>query len=378
MYWSALSVLSKGFANVIIFLILAKNLSVEDYGRLSFSVICAAVIIIFIDCGINTRITKELSQKNFTKKIELEKKKNTINFLALFFITAVSILMGDLFFLLIVNSYIILNLCELAMSKRRAKFDYKREFYLNFLSTLFFSLSVFVSIFLFENLNAVALGFLLGRVISYLVLILMGELYFIFSSKLRILDEKEFTFDFILTNIWGQIDHFLVRFFFGLEALGIYHAYSRIINGFGMVTMGITNYFFPKITSGEKSSFENIEKKIIIFSIGMILILYVYSEPLILYTIGDKFLSYSPLLTLMLIPLILKFMSSFSGILLIKHGEMNYRIITQLTILLVSVLIAVTLCQLMNSIYAIPLVMIISYATIYIVYSKKLKYLERL
>ncbi|MCR9698730.1 hypothetical protein NB555_06140, partial [Vibrio cholerae] len=149
--------------------------------------------------------------------------------------------------------------------------------------------------------------------------------------------------------------------------------YTRISNGISGLSIVLTNVLFSKIAlDAQKRKHSWLLLGILIFFfIGSILssFLFFLGDEIILIILGESYKEYSPLLLYLMIPVILKWLSSSLGVYLFALGLVKSRVLIQTISIIVFFTAFFALHRIQDSIFVIPISMSIAYLTIFIFYS---------
>ena len=273
--WLALAEFFNKIFRFLIFVLAARKLGTEDFGRFSFALSFVSLFVIFFDFGLVEITTRELAK-------DREREKD---FPAIF---TLKLILGLFTFLLV--SFLSLFLIKEKTVKRIVPILALYFFFEWFLPILFaffrarekmeyefvfkslFSLSLFLSssfvLFFLPSLE----NFSLSLLFSSFIVSLFSFLFFhrkIFPLSFSF--DKKIFFSFLsmawplalvsaYTSIYTQADSALMGFFGQISQVGFYSAAQRIIQGVMIVMSLISLSFFPALSRTFKESKEEFQK----------------------------------------------------------------------------------------------------------------------
>lgn len=249
--------ISVSLLNFLIFIFIAREMSVSDYGKYSLNLAFAGVINLLLFQFIRLAIVR------FGINDELSLKKLYSLALYLFLLTiAVCFLFflfdSDIFYFLLAG--ISLGIFEITQEINRAKEDNKAFIFNAFLRTIFFSISV-ILLYSFDLLTVTNTIF--GFSIPYLTVAIIRLYRFRFLYEKTL--ELEFFYKFSLyslplvfssgmTYIVDYFDRYYISELLTLDDLGVYSAvYTLSQQSVGVILMSLNIAFYPLIVK----AFEN-------------------------------------------------------------------------------------------------------------------------
>ncbi len=337
-------------STAILYIILARALGVEEFGRFTFALTFTGIFLTFIDYGFNLLVVKEVSQNP-------EKKFDIINS--------------------IINAKIIITLfftIILAVSLRLFNYpdETKTIIYILWISVIFYSFGYFFNN-VFRGLNnfqcetyptivlnaiqfilvtaflligfmtlSVATAYLIGRVVYFiysywLIKAKLGKLNYKFNYSRGLINIKvalPYGIHAILGALYFQIDTIFLSHFKGNTDVGFYQAGMRLVMASMIVYEVITSAFFPVIASTLKTDIETFKKNAFRLNRYMILIgaiigmaCFLYSDLIIQILYGKEYLPAGLVLKLLGIVIFLRFLGAgYAMFITVAEGQ-KYRAI---------------------------------------------------
>ncbi|MDD2943575.1 MAG: oligosaccharide flippase family protein [bacterium] len=142
--------------------------------------------------------------------------------------------------------------------------------------------------------------------------------------------------DGALTTAWGQLDVIVVRALYGTQAVGIYAAGQKIIQGVSALAPVVGNVMIPKLASQAKSCDPRFQRTAFLTAGAMLGIGSLFAAPMLAmpeqissFLFGNKFQGLGQLLPLFALILGLKYLAAGSGIVITSAGLQAKRVITQ-------------------------------------------------
>ncbi|MGI3026045.1 lipopolysaccharide biosynthesis protein [Vibrio cholerae] len=376
--WSLLSFSLRLLSNVVIYIIIARFFGPEKFGQFSTYVLACTIIFMISDSGIHQRYFKALS---ISEKCEVINELVMIKLLFFLISTLISITYSlyiqSLSALFLCVSFLINGAYDFMLINLRSSGRFKDEAWYAFVNNvLFFAFSI-TALYLDDSIFFLSLAMFLARVIVLLFLIKKEALHVDLSYKMAVIkgliSHIYYFLDFTLTNVWSFLDGLIVRLIYSNYIFGIYSSYTRISNGISGLSIVLTNVLFSKIAldaQKRKHSWLLLGVSIFIF-MGSILssFLFFLGDEIILILLGESYKEYSPLLLYLMIPVILKWLSSSLGVYLFALGLVKSRVLIQTISIVVFFTALFALHRIQDSIFVIPISMSIAYLTIFIFYS---------
>jgi len=338
------------FTSALLYVILARALGVEEFGRFMFATSFAGIFLTFIDYGFNLFIVKEVSQRpdelvNLIRPIISAKILLSIVFTVIIFIilkilkypNKTVIIVGILWL-----SFIFYSFGFFFNNVFRGLNQFQYETYPTILlnSIQFFVVVIFLMLG-YKTLS-VAIAYLLARF-----------LYFVYSAYLLFskVSKMQLNYDFsesikslkiafpygmhaILATLYFQIDTVFLSYFKGNVEVGYYQAAMRILMATMIVYEVIISAFFPVIGESIKNDKKKFERyslflnKIVIY-IGLVLGtgIFIFSKSLINFLYGEKYTNSIVIMQILSIVIFLRFLGAGYGLFMTVSEGQKFRAI---------------------------------------------------
>ena len=302
--WMSISQIITSFCAFLWTILIARYLGVSDYGIISFAISFTSLIIIFIDLGMSTYTTREISkQKELVKKY----MNNILSFKIIFSIFLV-FLSGILLYLmefprLTIAATLIFSIEMILISMTsflngifQAFEELKYQSIGTILNSIFLLLGILVTMHF--DLGIISISF--AYVIAYLVFFLYMLIKYIQKFSFPVL---EFDSAFIKTIVINSIPFGLTNFFYtiyfsidivmlsylcGNYATGLYKSAYNIINVFATFFVVYQSVIFPVMSKFFKESqnliqvsYELSVKYLLLLIIPLSIGLFFYARPLV-------------------------------------------------------------------------------------------------
>ncbi|MGL4670501.1 MAG: flippase [Methanobacteriaceae archaeon] len=329
-------------------ILIARYLGVEDWGVLTFAISFTGILSIFMDVGISTYLTREISRdydsfnKYIANTIPLKLFISLLSFIVILIILAImSVFMG--YTLLKVSIILILSLQVLFSSMAYLfngvfqAFEKMKYQSIGIIINSCLMLGCFLlAIYLNLGLVAIAITYLLGSLATliYLYLTLNKQLKI---PKLEIdipFWKKTFkaslSFGIInlFTNIYFWIDSVMLSFLKGDFAVGVYSsAYKFVIvlltiyNVYMFVVFPYMSKLYKNSTELLKISYEKSLKYLLLFIIPAAIFISIYSTDIILLIYGKSFILASSVLQILIWNIVFLFVNGAAAMLLNASGK---------------------------------------------------------
>ncbi|MDO8634095.1 MAG: flippase [archaeon] len=262
-FWQALSNISQKVLSLVILLVLARKLGVENFGLYSFAFSFVTTFAIFADFGINLITMREVAKSGaasrefcsnaHTLKIIL----SLLSFFAIVFSGFIVGLKPSLLFLVVLAGISLLldNVVGLFKGIFFAFEMLKYEFVISFSNKIVFLLAGFAVIFAGFGLNELLMVSILSSLLSLFVSVYLASRYAVMPSLsfnvpglLSVL--KLTRLFFLITLLFGltaNLDILFLQYFWNEAEVGIYSAAMRLVSTLGMIAIIFTNSVQPSM-----------------------------------------------------------------------------------------------------------------------------------
>jgi O-antigen/teichoic acid export membrane protein len=348
--------------NFAVFILIARTVSIEDFGKFTFSLTFAVLFFYISNFGI-ARLTvldisrnKNLIADHFGNVMVAKAFLSLITFiLACILIKLMGyppytrVLVYLLTISVIINSYTAyLN----ALFRGIEKLKYETA--VAFVNNLSLLALIYTSLILGYGILGAAYSFIISRLFGCffalgVYTVKVGKIsvnadYYLVKRILR----KAMPFALLtgLTAVLYDIDTILLSYLGNDQSVGYYQAAMKIIVSFTVIPLILDNSFFPILSKShnQPKEFKNLSRQLItiLFIIGVPITigLFALSEKLVLFIYGDSFIKSSKALQILSIALLLRFAFRGYETILIAIGKQN--------IILVVILFATILNLVMN------------------------------
>ncbi len=374
--WSSLSFLFRLLSNVVIFVFIARFYGPDKFGQFSYYVLIASLVSLVSDFGVHQRTLKAYSTQESEQAVG---KLVTVKFIFLSVsmlpLIIFSLYLDDFNVVFVGVSFLINSFFDFCLIGFRGRGFFKKEAGYAFLNNVTFFCITFIVLTLSDDISLLCVSLILSRIIPLVTFFLKerGEFFSIYSIEIKDLKEHfMFGFDYLLINVWMFLDGFLVRLFYSTYLFGIYSSYTRITNGVGSLSAIVTNVLFRKISIDAKSNkIGNLLIGTSLFSLFGIVVLLsslFFSKELVRIILGDEYQQYASLLSFLLIPVVIKWISSCLGIYVFSIGYVNYRVKVQIIAVIMFFLTFAFLNWFTSSLVILPISMAVSYSVVFLFY----------
>ncbi|BBL61305.1 flippase [Methanobrevibacter arboriphilus] len=311
--WLLISQIITSIFGFVWIVLLARYLGVSDFGIMNFAISFTSIMSIFIDLGINTYITRdlsrspELSQKYIGNAIPLKIFLSILSFIA----TLVILLIMD-YNLLSIQVVLLFAIQTIFLSmgwlfngvfQAFSKMKYQAiGIIIN--SSLILSGTLLLTYFNL-GLIAVALSYMVGSIITLIYLynniknkIVIPKIQIDLDFwKKSIKQAIPFGITGIFTTIYFMIDTVMISFMVGNTAVGIYSSAYKIITVFTTIYTVYTYVVFPLMSKLYKDSedllkisYEKSIKYLIMIMLPFAIGITIYSEDIITLIYGKSYI----------------------------------------------------------------------------------------
>jgi O-antigen/teichoic acid export membrane protein len=351
---------SRIISGSVVYIVLARVMSLEDFGLLSFGATLAGLITVMAEFGFSLMAQRDIPQNRFNfapyvfntfiQKIGFSLLAFVGGLVYLyFFYSGLNVTIGVIF---VVNAIITSgNMYFFAVF--RAKNMFKIESWL----ALFYSVVLLVIIALYFVLDLdllfIVYGLLLARVFQLLILtvvfITKFKLSFVIDKTIqKYLFKNSFSFGshYIIGIFYFSVDNQMIAYYSGNEQLAIYQAFFKIVLILLMVNSLLEGVFLPYLSSMYKNGVEEFNKiaKIInkvIISLGLTMFVFfvLFASDIIKILYTDKYLPALVITIPLALVLLMRIMSTVYSVVLTISDNQNLRVITVFLSLVVNVIL---------------------------------------
>ncbi|WP_374278291.1 lipopolysaccharide biosynthesis protein [Azonexus sp.] len=159
--------------------------------------------------------------------------------------------------------------------------------------------------------------------------------------------------DGALTTAWGQLDVIVVRALYGTQAVGIYAAGQKIVQGVSALAPVVGNVMIPNLARQARSGDPRFQRTSMLTAAAMLGIGGLFAAPMLAMPeqvsallFGDKFQGLGQLLPFFALILALKYLAAGAGIVITSAGLQAKRVITQfISMMVFAILITFVICS---------------------------------
>lgn len=357
---SIFTFISRIISGSVVFIVLARLMSLNDFGLLSFGTTLAGLLTVVAEFGFSLMAQRDIPQEKFEFKayvnnVLLQKGGFTllavvIGVIYLFFnYTGKNVTIGFIFVLnAVVTSYIMYFFAVF-----RAKNMFKIESQLSIVYSVIVVFVVFLYYLLELDILFIAKGLIFARMVQlFLVSIKYLRLFkprFKYDNHIqKYLLKHSFSFGahYIIGIFYFTVDNQMIAYYCGNESLAIYQAIFKIVLILLSVNALFEGVFLPflsaryKLNSSDFVKLTTLINKIVVF-LGLLVFMSFafFSEFIVTILYGEKYLaSLSIVLPLALILVIRSFSSMYSLLLTISNHQ-NIRVLVVVISLVVNVVL---------------------------------------
>jgi len=352
--YTAVSIGSRLLTGLVVFVLLARIWGPADFGLFAFVFSTCALLTLVVDFGFSGYLLREvganpahvapLIQNAFWVKIRLIVVLVTLA-------TAVILIMGSAvtppwLLMPLLLAAVALSFADFFIAPLRALGRYDLETLVVTSSNLFQFLIACGVAWRVGTPIAVAWAFAVSRV-CYLVAAAYTLHQVIPALSLRQGSTEKVTATFgkvwpygvdgILTTSWNQMDVIAVRAIYGVQAVGLYSAGQKIVQGISALAPVVGNVMIPKLSRLAKTQDTNFHSVALRTAIAMVMIGVGFAAPLIAVPeffshllFGEKFADLADLLPYFGILIALKYVAAGSGVVVTAAGLQARRVKCQL------------------------------------------------
>ena len=355
-YWSLLVSIVQVYTGSVVFVVLAKFMSLYDYGILSFGSSLSLITVVLSDFGFSLMIMKDYpklknAQEYIFNSLFIKGIISTLVFIVLvvylFYVYSDESLIVGIIYLFFAITASFTNYLQ-ALLKIKNKFNKYSETSLIYAIAVTF---VIIAYFVFKlTLIFVVIGFLTGKVaqLIWCLWLCRDDVFNGWLPNKRILNDlfrKMWSFGghYIMGILYFMIDTQMISYFLRTEDVALYQAIFRILLILLMVSEMVSNVLLPYLSYKFHQSLDitEITSRLFLFLLvlacSMFLLFNTFKEALILTLYSKQYLSALPIVFPLGIVLVFRTAASIFGNILTISDNQVYRVITVGISLLVSV-----------------------------------------
>ncbi|TPH17076.1 oligosaccharide flippase family protein [Litorilituus lipolyticus] len=343
--FSAASNALKLFSGIILFFIYARVFNPSEFGELTYAIVIATVIGLFVDFGYTLYLPKEATKKNndITKLVSnaliVKVILSLLSFSALFIGHELEIIVGDLALLLpFCFSTILVSFGNTFLLPYRSLNRFHIE--TKYLMVQHISLSVMAILVMIVQAEVMLIAYIymLARLLFFICAFLnfRKEFNFRWSYQRGITKEIQrvapYAVHAVIATLMIQIDTLILANYVESDQIGVYQAGMRLVMASSLAISIFYDVLIPKFSStinGEPNKFIQLVQRynqIVIF-IGALcsVILYFFSELIILLLYGNSMIELNSYIALFSIFIFLRFFGVTYNTLLTCSGNQKKR-----------------------------------------------------
>lgn len=356
--WSTLTTVLQLYSGSVVFIFLAKLMSVHDYGILSFGFSLSALAVIVSDFGFSLMIMKDYPEQGPKRRKYISNSLLAKVFLALLCL----IIFGTyLFFfyegewLIVGGIYVLFAIVFSFITYLHAFLKVRNKFHKFTESTVVYAISVTVAVVLYWQLSTSLVQLvwylLLAKIVNLLWTVYLCKAAFSLSSlELTIVSDllkKSWSYGLhsILGIFYFMIDTQIISLYYGAEEVALYQSVFRIVLIFLIFSEILSNVLLPHLSHryyiGEDIS-ELVTKffrYLLIIGCTLFLFFTSFKNELLEVLYTSKYLEASILVLPFSIIVILRTVSSLLGTILTISDRQVFRVVTVLCSLVVSLVL---------------------------------------
>lgn len=356
---SIFTFLSRVLSGSIVYIVLARLMSLNDFGVLSFGTTLAGLLIVVAEFGFSLMAQRDIPQNRFDFKDYIF---NT--FIQKIGFSTVSLLGGLLYLYLyfeglnytigvvfVVNAIVTANNMYL-FAIFRAKNMFKIETWLSAIYTLVILVIIALYYVLELDVTFIAYGLLVARVVQFIILAFVYAFRFTlranYSKEIqKYLFKNSFSFGahYIIGIFYFSIDNQLIAYYCGNESLAIYQAIFKVVLILLSVSALLESVFLPFLSAKYSSSdigFRSITTLInkVIITLGLCLFVgfNLFANEIITMLYSERYIAGLTIVLPLGFVLLFRMLSMVYSILLTISDHQNIRV------LIVSISLILNVC----------------------------------
>jgi len=343
-FWMGSSSAVRLGSNLALFILIARTLGPEEFGHYMFWYTTTLLCSVIANYGLGNMLLKEIAQHPEDVTNTLGQALSLRLFLSAIVLTcaAVAAMLADRPELLLVFLFIHFTdiLSETFYSAYRALGFYARETQLATTAAIVQLILVVLAVYTHQTTVVIALAHLTGRVIQ-LILILPSTKQALGTFPLHsprsafklAIRTKAYALDNLLVNTFGNIDNVVLRFFVGVDAVGIYQSGMRLFQGGLNAIPILSNVFLPAMARHTLCKGKNVRAalalQLVFLAFGAIFgLIMAYFSSSIVTLFGEGYSSLDILLPFFGLLFFIRFFAAGWGVILIAENQQIYRTIS--------------------------------------------------
>jgi O-antigen/teichoic acid export membrane protein len=356
---SLITYTSQIISGSIVYIVLARILSMSDFGLLSFGITLAGLLTVTSEFGYALMAERDISQKKFplhdyifnafTHKLVFSILSVLGGLIYLFaFYSGANVTIGAIF---VINAVITSNNIFL-LAAFRASNLYKVESLLALFYALVLVLVIICFLVFHFQVIFIAYSLVAARFLQFVILVIVftkkfGRFVFSIDSKIQkyfLQNSYSFGAHYIIGIFYFSIDSQLIAYYSGNEALAIYQSYFRIVLILLSVSDLLNNVFLPYLSSkfrNDKAHFIEvtaIANRIVIFlGLALFLFLNLFSKDIVQLLYSEKYASALTIVIPLSFVLLFRIVCSIYAILLTISDHQNIRVIVVFVSLIINI-----------------------------------------
>ncbi|MFJ8067873.1 oligosaccharide flippase family protein [Peribacillus sp. NPDC096447] len=358
--WMSINLISKLLANLFVFMIIARALSINDFGKLMYFYTISIIVNIFVDYGFNLYTVKEMAknkqnwQKVFTESLNAKIFLTiicTILFIPLFLIYKEDILILFFFF----GTGIFTSYINYILLPFRILDKYKFETNFSILSNVLLFIIVLILSLVSHNVIFVSFSFFFSRILVLILLIIVikKEINLSFAIKInfaisyKVLKRNiSYGIHLIVGTLYFQVDTIILNYFSDFINVANYQSAFRIIMAGLIFTDVLSNILLPKIATIQSyeiliayvKKFKNL---LMVFGLLIGLVLFLSSEMIIKIIYGDGFEDSVLIMKVLCLMLLFRYLITIDGMILTVLDKQKVRSTIAIIGLLLNIIFSV-------------------------------------
>lgn len=359
--WMTIATLLRLGAGFVLFIFLARELGPANFGLLAYWLAFASLLALIVNYGFGLQLLRELGRNRDAASTVIGA---TVS--AKLVLTVIVVVAGAAIgFQENGRPEIFWPLLGMALAESFAEhlnyilralglFDKEARFALA--TTAINFLGVLIPLFVFKTLTAVALGFLVSRVVSLMV---NWQLSAPFLPKLKqpldfsirairttLSDGFPYAADMAVSTLNSTLDVLLLSYMAGPKAVGVYQAGLKLTQGANSIAPIVGNVYIPHIASKQAQKIDcrreaaSLILKMAVLGGGMGAVLALGNNLITTLLFGTDYLELAVLLPWFGLALCLRFVAAGFGINLTAHGMQSVRVVTNVFAVIVLLTVA--------------------------------------
>lgn len=356
----SINLISKLLINVLIFAVIARFISITDFGKLMYFYTLANIISMIVDYGFNLYTVKEMAKNRDSWQRIFKESLNSKVLLTLIciglLVPIVIIFQQDIFLIIIFflvgvfNSYINYFLLPFRIID-----NYKFETSFSVFSNLALFLLVVICAVTSKNLILISLAFLISRFLVFFIeiLIIKRKLRISFSKQISFRDSFQllkrnmpYGLHLIVGTIYFQIDTIVLKYFSDFTNIAIYQSSFRIVMAGLVFTEVISNILLPKVSTLKSNDLINSYTKkanivLLVFGLVIGLFLFVSSDIIIKLMYGEHYGDSVIILKVLCFMLVFRYMTTIDGVILTVLDKQSIRTIIAFIAIIINLILSI-------------------------------------